>query len=347
MTDNLYFCRMNQKTLERLLHLSFWTFLFFVCWLVYGQFLSLTLGLLRALVNVLSMAGLFYMILYLVNKYLEQRQYVAFIWRAILMFIFITLLRSESNALFPNIEADLELISSDAVLFFGALLTNSSIFGLAILAQLLFNRYQKERQTLAIISEQRAAELQALRAQINPHFLFNTLNNIYALAVVQSDKTAEMVLRLSNLLRYVVYEGKAKSVALKDEIQQIEAFIELFQMKSEHPLNIRFHKQGDFSKQQIEPMILIPIVENCFKHCDFNHNSAAFIEIHINLEDETLHFQTINTKNGTDQQKDQVGGVGLENIQKRLQLKYENQHKLKVKEEKDVFEVNLNIKTRS
>lgn len=337
---------MNQKTLERLLHLSFWIFLFFVSWLVYGQFISLELGLLRALVNTLSMAGLYYAISYLVDKYLERRQYVAFAWRATLVFIFITLLRSESNALFPNFEVNLELINSDAVFFFGALLTNSSIFGLAILAQLFFNRYEREKQALAIISEQRAAELKALRAQINPHFLFNTLNNIYSLAVIQSDKTAEMVLRLSDLLRYVVYEGKAKSVALKDEIEQIEAFIELFQMKSEHPLNISFEKKGEISNQQIEPMILIPIVENCFKHCDFNENADAFIKIRLHLEQDTLYFQTKNTKNDADKQKDQVGGVGLENIKKRLKISDEHQHELNIQEMPDCFEVKLKIKTR-
>lgn len=337
---------MNQKTLERLLHLSFWIFLFFVCWLVYGQFASIELGLLRALINVLYMAGLYYLVSYLVNKYLEQRQYITFAWWAALVFIFITLLRSKSNALFPNFEADSELINSDAILFFGAVLTNSSIFGLAILAQLFFNRYEREKRALAIISEQRAAELQALRAQINPHFLFNTLNNIYSLAVVQSDKTAEMVLRLSNLLRYVVYEGKAKSVALRDEIEQIEAFIELFQMKSEHPLNISFEKKGAVSHQQIEPMILIPLVENCFKHCDFNENPDAFIELQLSLENNVLYFMTKNTKNDTDKQKDQVGGVGLENIKKRLNLNHGNNYELNIKEEKDRFEVNLKIQVQ-
>ena len=332
--------------MQRLLHLSFWIFLFFVSWLVYGQFISLEIGLLRALVNVLSMAGLYYAIAYLVDRYLERRQHIAFAWRATLMFIFITLLRSETNALFPNFEAGLELINSDAVLFFGAVLTNSSIFGLAILAQLFFNRYEREKQALAIISEQRAAELQALRAQINPHFLFNTLNNIYSLAVTRSDKTAEMVLRLSNLLRYVVYEGKARRVALRDEIEQIEAFIELFQMKSEQPLNISFEQKGEVSNQQIEPMILIPIVENCFKHCDFNENADAFIEIRLHLEQDTLYFQTRNTKNDADKQKDQVGGVGLENIKKRLQLNDEHQPELNIQDQLDCFEVNLKIKTR-
>jgi len=337
---------MNQKILERLLHLSFWIFLLLVGWLVYGQFISLELGLLRALVNTLCMAGLYYAVSYLVDKYLEQRFYVAFIWRATLMLIFITLLRSFSNRLFPDFEVDLELINSDTVFFFGALLTNSSIFGMAILAQLFFNRYKKEKHNLAIISEQRAAKLQALRAQINPHFLFNSLNNIYSLAVVKSDKTAEMVLRLSNLLRYVVYEGKAKSVSLSDEIEQIGAFIELFQMKSEHPLNISWEKKGDISNQQIEPMILIPIVENCFKHCDFNENPYAFIEIRLHLEQDTLYFHTKNSKNDADKQKDQVGGVGLENIKKRLKLNNEQQYELNIEDRHNYFEVNLKLKTQ-
>ena len=319
--------------------------MFLVSWLVHGQFISLGWGLLRALVNTLAMAGLYYSIAYLVDKYLEGGQYIAFAWRATFTLIFFTVLRSTSNRLFPDFEINLELINSNGVFLFGILLTNSSIFGLAILAQLFINRYEKEKQNLAIISEQRAAELQALRAQINPHFLFNSLNNIYSLAVAKSDKTAEMVVRLSNLLRYVVYEGKAKSVALKDEIEQIEAFIELFQMKSEHPLNISFKKQGEVSDQRIEPMILIPLVENCFKHCDFHDNPDAFIEIRLQLEQDTLYFQTRNTKSNADKQKDQVGGVGLENIKKRIKLSEEQQHELSIQDKLHYFDVNLQIKT--
>lgn len=337
---------MTQKALERLLHLVLWGFVFFFSWLIYGQFVSLEIGLLRAFINALSMAGLFYTISYLVNKYLEEQQYIAFGWRALLVFSGITLLRTESNTIFPNPKVDLELINSYAVWLFGALLTNSSILCLAILAQLLYNRYQKEKQTLAILSEQRAAELQALRAQINPHFLFNTLNNIYSLAVVQSEKTAEMVLRLSDLLRYVVYEGKSKSVALRDEVQQIEAFVELFQLKSEHPLNIHFQKKGSFEDQQLEPMILIPIVENCFKHCNFGDDPGAYIDIQLQLEQDNLFFQTINTKDDADVQKDRVGGVGLENIRKRLKLNYKDQHKLSITETENCFEVRLQLKIR-
>jgi LytS/YehU family sensor histidine kinase len=197
---------------------------------------------------------------------------------------------------------------------------------------------------LSIIIEQREAQLQALRAQINPHFLFNTLNNIYSLAVVKSDKTAEMVLKLSNLLRYVIYDGKAEQVELKREIAHIQQFIELFQMRSQEPLNIEFNTSGTFNSVKIEPMILIPIVENCFKHCDFDSNEQAFVCIYLQLINGELHFKTVNSKDDRNQQKDRVGGVGLENIRKRLDLKYREKYALRIHNETDKFVVELDLK---
>lgn len=117
-------------------------------------------------------------------------------------------------------------------------------------------------------------------------------------------------------------------------------------MKSEHPLNISFEKKGEINDQQIEPMILIPIVENCFKHCDFNENPDAFIEIRLGLDHDILYFYTKNSKNDADKQKDRVGGVGLENIKKRLKLNAEHQHELNIQDKQDYFAVNLKIKTR-
>lgn len=162
---------------------------------------------------------------------------------------------------------------------------------------------------LSIISEQREAQLQALRAQINPHFLFNTLNNIYSLAVVKSDKTAEMVLRLSNLLRYVIYDGRAERVALKREVEHIRQFIELFQMRSEEQLDIKFDTRGEIDGVQTEPMILIPIVENCFKHCDFDTNKRVFVCIDLQVDNEELYFKILNSKDDRHQQKDRVGAL--------------------------------------
>jgi LytS/YehU family sensor histidine kinase len=150
-----------------------------------------------------------------------------------------------------------------------------------------------------------------------------------------------MVLQLSDLLRYVIYESQKEKVPLSKEIQQVERFIELFQMRNETPLNIVFRYSGTIDQHHIEPMMLIPLVENCFKHCDFDTNERAFTKIELRAKPDSIQFKTVNSKNDALRQKDQTGGVGLENIRKRLELKYPDKHRMAVKNEMDRFEVDL------
>jgi len=150
-------------------------------------------------------------------------------------------------------------------------------------------------------------------------------------------------LQLSDLLRYVIYESQNKKVSLSRELIQIEKYVALYQLKNEHSFNIQLEKEGSINGQKIEPMILIPLVENIFKHGDFDTNEEAFAKIQVQIEVDILHFHTINTKNDENQQKDKVGGVGLKNIRKRLALNYPNQHELIIKDLEDTFEVSLKI----
>lgn len=171
------------------------------------------------------------------------------------------------------------------------------------------------------------AQLNYLKAQINPHFLFNTLNNIYAAATLQHPNTPQMVLRLSDLLRYVTYEGQANTVLLSKEIAQIKAYIELFQLKSESPLPITLEVQGDLEQRVIEPLLLLPFVENALKHGDLETNPSGFLKIRLQNESSKLIFEVENSFDPENQQKDEQGGVGLANIQKRLEIQYSGRHK--------------------
>ncbi|MBK8704285.1 MAG: sensor histidine kinase [Saprospiraceae bacterium] len=250
------------------------------------------------------------------------------------------------NLSFPDIalmSGALPAVNERLLLRFGALATNVGVWILSTLYQVIRNRDENELRNLAVISRQQEAQLQALRAQINPHFLFNTLNNIYSLAVVKSDKTAEMVLKLSNLLRYVTYEEVGQPVALGREIEHIRQYIDLFQLRSETPLDVTFEVTGDDTTVKVEPMILIPMVENCFKHCDFDTNPGAFVRIQLEINPQAINFKTYNTKNDTDRQKDEVGGVGLDNIRQRLELLYSGRYDLAILNTDTTFEVKLSL----
>lgn len=204
-------------------------------------------------------------------------------------------------------------------------------------------RYQKEKQHLQIISEQREAQLQFLRGQINPHFLFNTLNNIYALTVTKSDRAPQMILGLSDLLRYLVYDSQQKKVSLSTEVEQISRFISLFQLRYPTPLTINFRTEGELHHVFIEPMILIPLVENCLKHTDLGINVQGFVTIELITNQRQVQFRTSNSYLENDTQKDSTGGVGLVNIRQRLQLNYPNRHQLTYVRGQGQFNLSLTV----
>jgi two-component system, LytTR family, sensor kinase len=194
-----------------------------------------------------------------------------------------------------------------------------------------------------VISRQQEARLQFLKAQMSPHFLFNTLNNIYSLTIGKAPKAAEMLLLLSELLRYAVYESKNNQVSVESEVRQIEKLIQLHQMKSEVPLSISFDVSDQSNNISIEPMILIPLVENCFKHCNFETLESAYVSVHLSTARNKFEFETINTKDSWEKAKDTIGGVGLENIRQRLSILYPEKHTFLIKDEPTLFTMKLTI----
>ncbi|MCU0426981.1 MAG: histidine kinase [Candidatus Kapabacteria bacterium] len=228
--------------------------------------------------------------------------------------------------------------------YFAALISMSLIItlvGLVSTTQRTSRRRESEAQEL--LTKHKEAELLFLRSQINPHFLFNTLNNIYSLAISQSPQTAPMLMRLSKLLRYSIYSTQKQIVPLIEEINEIQELLSLFQLRSEEPMKIEFTTEGSIIGQCIEPMILFSLVENCLKHSDITHNPKSFIAINLAVQNDILYFTTRNSKDPTNTQKDGVGGVGLHNIRQRLALKYGKNAALITNDTEREFEVVLTL----
>jgi sensor histidine kinase YesM len=200
--------------------------------------------------------------------------------------------------------------------------------------------YQNLKQQFQ--NQQLQAELDLLKAQINPHFLFNTLNNIYTLAYLKSEQAPEMISKLSELMRYMLYEGKEAKVLLSKEIDFLKNYVTLYKLKNEDA-NIIFEIIGESSQMiYIEPLLFIPLVENCFKYCDLSGENS-FIHICLEIQGNQIIFCTSNS---IDLQKDRttnLGGIGLTNLIQRLNLLYENQYFLETKEENGIFRVRLEI----
>jgi len=191
-------------------------------------------------------------------------------------------------------------------------------------------------------NEKLSSELNLLKAQINPHFLFNTLNNIYFYASIQHRDTPDMIEKLSNILRYIVYECKAERISLTKEIQSMDNLFSLYQMKNDEQKAITFEKNNINGNLQIAPLILLNLLENVFKHSDALVNENGFIKVFANVDEkEVLHFQISNSvkKNS----RNNKSGVGQRNVRRQLDLIYKDKYDLKTELSDTIFHLNLDI----
>jgi len=191
--------------------------------------------------------------------------------------------------------------------------------------------------------EKLQAELAYLKTQINPHFLFNTLNSIYAMALGRSEQTADAIQRLAAMMRYVLTDTGREKVALKLEIAYLIDYIELQKTRFEGTLHIDLSVNGDPGDKQIVPLLLIPFVENAFKY-GVNPEEPSTITIRIDIRDQELMLLVANRKVAPAQLITDTGGLGIKNTRERLQLVYPGQHILVIKDEDAAFTVSLNLK---
>jgi len=200
----------------------------------------------------------------------------------------------------------------------------------------IFLKREQERQQL--ISEKKSAELQALKTQINPHFIFNTLNNIYALVYQNSDKALPAIEELGQLLRYSTKDLEKDFITLDKEVGYLDSLIALEKLRIKNPELLNVEKKLSHPKLNISPMLLVPFVENAFKHGDFRNKG---FEMKISDENKVLHFYLLNYKK--EKMKDIISGIGIENVRKRLEILYPKKYELKIIETETDFTVDLKI----
>jgi two-component system, LytTR family, sensor kinase len=195
-----------------------------------------------------------------------------------------------------------------------------------------------------LLRDKLETELKFLRNQTNPHFLFNTLNNIYALARKKSDETADVVMKLSKLLRFMLYETKNEQIRISDEIKILDDYIELEKLRYNDRLTISFLREIDNENEQIAPLLLIPFVENAFKHGASESRFESFINLEMILQNGILEFNIENSKeqNG---KKINDENIGLTNVRRQLELLYED-HEVSIICEDAVFKVSLTVNLR-
>lgn len=198
-------------------------------------------------------------------------------------------------------------------------------------------------EKLEIEKKNLQSELQLLKAQLQPHFLFNTLNNLYVLALEKSDKTPDVVMKISELFHYVLYECDAREVLLEKEVSLINNYIELEKLRYDENLQLNFDIIGNIASSKIAPMLFFVLIENAFKHGARNELNKPEISLKLTALDNEVHFRIENTIPVDYIEYKQGKGVGLKNLKKRLNLLYPEKHKLKFENNENRFRVDLII----
>ncbi|WP_168731302.1 sensor histidine kinase [Robertkochia marina] len=298
---------------------------------------------------------LIYPVLYLVlPKYVFKQRY----FHAILWFIFFYVVALCAHAIIlmyipwdkipwlSNAKLFLTTLPFQEKFFLAYLASmQGSITGVSLAAsfKMFKHFYSKSLRNQELQRENSAAQLRLLMAQVHPHFMFNTLNNIYSQAQVESPKSAKMIMELSNILRYILDEGKKDWVPLDNELQMIVDYLNLEKIRYDKKLDLHYSFPKTGNDHNIAPLLLLPFVENCFKHGASKMIDHPWINIKAELTQETFSIKLRNGKKNKVSAGKERMGTGIENVRRRLALLYPGRHTLEIRDEEDVFMVNLQI----
>jgi two-component system, LytTR family, sensor histidine kinase AlgZ len=204
--------------------------------------------------------------------------------------------------------------------------------------------FELQARAKTIENEKLSAELNFLKAQINPHFLFNTLNNLYYLAFTQSPNTTEVIEKLSHMMRYMIYDSNHPRVVMRKEIEYMQNYISLERLRLNDQIAIDFQVEGNPDEVRIMPLILITFLENAFKHGVANNDPGAWIKIYIGIHEKTLTYTVENSKLARKSQVSrEKSGIGLANVQRRLELSYPEEHTLLVEDQPNRYFIQLKL----
>ncbi|MCE2788505.1 MAG: histidine kinase [Saprospiraceae bacterium] len=211
--------------------------------------------------------------------------------------------------------------------------------------QIMTEWVKQQRDKKELENKTLQSELNFLKSQINPHFLFNTLNSLYALSLKKSDKAPEMVLRLAEMMRYMLYECNEKEVLLQKELTYLENYLEMEKIRHGQKVDIQYQVSGKIEKQRISPLLFIPFLENAFKHGISQQLEPGFINLTLTIDENRLQMELVNSKSsqGPRANASNSGGIGLINVKRRMEILYPTQHTIVIHETPNTYTVNLQL----
>lgn len=321
-------------------HLGFWVLSVYAI----GSYFSISnflkfIDFFYALLFHIPLLALVYLNLkFLIPRYLQNGKVVIYGLSCIFLLGFTYFLHNLTfEVLFPLMPTEYYMVSftDDQVLI--------TIFLIYLIISTLIKLSKSWYRVQELKGQNLQLELETLKNQLNPHFLFNSLNSVYGLSLKKSDQTPMMILKLSDMLRFMLYEGKADRVPLKKEIHFIESYLDLQRTRSDSNRFIEFQKSGDFERYDIAPLLYINLIENAFKHGSDTNEKESFIRISLALALGVLTFRCENSFTDNEKTLDESSGIGLDNVKKRLSLIYGSKSEMTINKTDRTFEVIIKI----
>ena len=329
-------------------HLVFWALSYYILLSLFslsGRVVKIDY-IYTSVFHISLIAGVYLNLLILIPFFLSKKKYVSFSILLIIDILFSTVLNififdKLMEIVFPgyyfiSYYDFLDILKFQIVYVF--------LTSLLKLSKGWFSLMESRNKLMQLQKEKIATELKALKAQVNPHFLFNSLNNIYSLSLKQSLLTPEIILKLSSIMRYMLYETTEEFVLLKKELDIINDYVELQRIRSDRQAKIKLLIKGDAAEYKIAPLLFIPFIENAFKHGVKASLDATFVNINIEVGENNITFKSENNKGEIDKtESDDYKGIGLENVKKRLELIYKDKYYLEINNEDEKFRVKLEL----
>lgn len=318
----------------------------------YGAWYSflriLMAGVLHTLIHVALVYGILY---YILPRYISERKnWLVTTFLLLVLFCVVAFLNYFNFVLALNISTRIGYFKSmpgmDFILpLWGrqVLFNYPTVVGFALAIKLLKNWYLKQEEATLVAREKIKAELQLLKAQVHPHFLFNTLNNIYSFIINESPAAPQALKKLSSLLRYMIYECNKPLVNLEKEINMISGYIDLEKIRYGENFNMCFEMRGNAAGKNICPLLLVPFLENSFKHGASQMLTHPWVNLKMIIEEQYLFFDLSNSKPTIMAEPNASKGLGLNNVKKQLGILYPQNHSLTIREDPMSFHVSLKI----
>ena len=330
------------------IHLLFWIMLSVLIVLVFVRAISdFEIAIGAGTISIIGFVMLVYgHLFWLLPKYFKTKKYHFYISGLLILVLLTSAFRFFAGQfLASHMNWNIETAFTPS--FFGTMFFSGFfILMLSLPLWLVDSWFKKGELEQELKTYQLEAELRFLKAQVNPHFLFNALNNIYSLSFTESKKTPEMILKLSDMMSYMLYDCKSEQVKLTSEIEYLHNYIVFQQLKKDGEYNIEFKTSGDLDYLYITPMLFIPFFENAFKHGNLNNTQEGWMKSYLKVENNNLQFQMSNSFEQK-HKKAAKSGVGLENIRERLLLLFPNQHEFNIESDENIFKIDLTLKLAS